>query len=136
MYDTLSVMYNMAMEYYTNSNSSKRNSNEEEENFRNILEEGVCIHFKAVCDCSSVDVSGAAATPTLDTSVGESKTTTNNMERIVQCQLLKLETLHKASTYYERMQSCKFIYLLFNFFDIDIVLSWVSMMIFVGMILS
>ena len=116
MYDTLSIMYNMAiMEYYTNNNNnnSKRN-NEEEENLRNILEEGVCIHFKAVCDCSSVvDNNGsgaiAVATTTLDTSVGESKTTTNNMEeRIVQCQLLKLETLHKASTYYERMQSCKF----------------------------
>lgn len=134
MYDTLSIMYNMAMEYYTNNtnNNSKRN-NEEEENVRNILEEGVCIHFKAVCDCSSSvvdDGSGVAVatTTTLDNSTignanannnastteggGESKTTTNNMERIVQCQLLKLETLHKASTYYERMQSCKYIYLL------------------------
>ena len=51
--NTISEMYHQAVTEASNSNAAMQ-SVEANNEFRNILEEVVCVHFKAVCDCSPI----------------------------------------------------------------------------------
>ena len=105
MYDTMSYMYYIAMESISSSMSTKKNEVVDLENYKCILQEGILVHFKSVCDCSNV---GSV--------VGEDYGD-EDQQRMVQCQLYKLETLLKLTTYYERMQTCK-LWVFVSFFDL------------------
>ena len=55
MYDTMSYMYYIAMESISASMSTKKNEQVVDlENYKCILQEGILVHFKSVCDCSNV----------------------------------------------------------------------------------
>ena len=102
LYDTMSEMYNQAMETLTTSSSSSSinsSSMEEQNNAAEILEEGVCVHFKAVCDCTDV---GSIIISSDNNDDGGLDFTI-----VVQGLLPKLKTILNQTKYYERMQSCK-----------------------------
>ena len=136
MYDTMSYMYYIAMESIgleltvnnkgSNSGSSKNEKNEVDlENYKCILQEGILVHFKSVCDCSNVGsgdgldiVDKNGNTKTNEKNNNEEDHCNEEDERMVQCQLYKLETLLKLTTYYERMQTCKLLgFFVCFFFD-------------------
>lgn len=103
LYDTMSEIYFQAMETLS---SNKQAS--DTENYRGVLEEGVSVHFKAVCDCSAVGLEGG-----VDGSVagaknnGDGGNIMTSPQSIVQAQLPKLQTLLNLTKYYERMQTCE-----------------------------
>jgi len=94
-------MYYIAVETLSSDSGMKKEwkSKEEMENYASVLEESVVVHLKAVCDCSNVNA----------TDDGK-ETNDGDHERMVQCQLSKLEVVLRLTKYYERMQSCKFIH--------------------------
>lgn len=121
LYDTMSEMYHQATlvllspSLPSSSSSSRKddgddvNDNEKEENYRNVLEEGVCVHFKAVCDCSSYGTStsdddGGAT----GSSNGQNEVTGWHRVYLLQSQLPKLQSLLNRTKYFERMQSCEY----------------------------
>ena len=109
MYDTMSYMYYIAMESISASMSTKKNEVVDLENYKCILQEGILVHFKSVCDCSNVGSVGELDNNGNDLLEKETNGEVyGNEERMVQCQLYKLETLLKLTTYYERMQTCKY----------------------------
>jgi len=78
------------------------------ENYKCILQEGILVHFKSVCDCSYVGGSGVDnVNDLLEKNNNGEDYGDEDQQRMVQCQLYKLETLLKLTTYYERMQTCK-----------------------------
>ena len=113
MYDTMSYMYYIAMESISSSMSTKKNEVFDLENYKCILQEGILVHFKSVCDCSNVgSVVGEDVVDKDENDLLEKKNSgedygDEDQQRMVQCQLYKLETLLKLTTYYERMQTCK-----------------------------
>jgi len=102
MSDTISYMYYIAVETLSSTDNGMKKegkSREEMENYASVLEESVVVHLKAVCDCSSVT--------TTATDISDNSSSVSH-ERLVQCQLSKLEVALRLTKYYERMQSCKF----------------------------
>ena len=106
MYDTMSYMYYIAMESISSSMSTKKNEVFDLENYKCILQEGILVHFKSVCDCSNVG-SGDNGNDLLEKKNNGEDYGDEDQPRMLQCQLYKLETLLKLTTYYERMQTCK-----------------------------
>jgi len=99
--DTMSEMYHQAME--TSSSSAANKTHQDKENFKCVLEEGVCVHFKALCDCSAVvKLEGGDAAAVVD---GVADVGVRSPQRIVQGQLPKVQTLLRLTKYYERMQT-------------------------------
>jgi hypothetical protein len=120
LYDTMSEMYHQATTALSSSSSSaslaRKNEEveeEEEENYRNVLEEGVCVHFKAVCDCTSLDIdnngSGGCNNRRSSTDEGNGKEPINDDEwgriTVLQSQLPRLQSVLNMTKYYERMQT-------------------------------
>ncbi len=79
MLDTLSEMFFQAMECGTDEH---------------VLEEAVCVHFQASCDCIELKITG-----------DEIKATDEDVMWKLQSHLPKLQTLLNLTKYYERMQS-------------------------------
>jgi len=113
LYDTMSEMYFQAMETLS-SNKKSSYDYQSSENYKSVLEEGVCVHFKAVCDCSSVGLSKKGEDDDAEEEDGvvlggkgtkSDGSTAGNARHIVQAQLPKLETLLNLTKYYERMQT-------------------------------
>ncbi|KAL9187567.1 hypothetical protein ACHAXT_001670 [Thalassiosira profunda] len=92
--DTLSEMYSQAMNTLT---SGKMSSNAEAENCKSVLEESVCVHFRAVCDCPDVGTVG-------EKEGIEGKATASRNEQL-RAQLPRLQTLLNLAKYYDRMQT-------------------------------
>ncbi len=121
LFDTMSEMYHQASTALSSSPSSSSKSstsnNEEdveqqEENYRNLLEEGVCVHFRAVCDCTSfgVNLSGGSSNPTsTNGGIDDKGIKQGGWDRItlLQSQLPKLQSLLNMTKYYARMQTCE-----------------------------
>lgn len=110
LYDTMSEMYHQATMALSSSSKltattedAEQQQEEDEDNYRNVLEEGVCVHLKAVCDCtydSGYDSRSANR--------GEdNKKIEDYWSRIVllQSQLPQLQSLLNMTKYYERMQT-------------------------------
>eukprot|EP00956_Cyclotella_meneghiniana_P013497 scaffold19553_cov64-Cyclotella_meneghiniana.AAC.6 len=83
LYDTMSEMYHQAAVEL--GRKSDHLTIEQYNEYGSVLEEAVCVHFKAICDCSSI---------TTDSNVGPKSYT-----------LQDLETQQRVTKYYERMQS-------------------------------
>lgn len=95
----------------TTSLSTAEDVEQQEENYRNVLEEGVCVHLRAVCDCTSIYVDSSSDCISCSAGRGDDKAETNNTDWSqifsLQSQLPKLQSLLNMSRYYERMQTCE-----------------------------
>ena len=100
MYDTMSEMYFQASEELAANKaaSSPAYTRINEENYKHVLEEGVCVHFRAVCDCNSVGKLD------VDDDDGKEKQDTGAE---LQTQLPRLRTLLDLTKYYDRLQTCE-----------------------------
>ena len=106
LYDTMSEMYSRAVEFLSSStvnNSDGGGLRSQEDEYGSILEEGVCVHFRAVCDCSHVGAIVDGGDGKGAETGGEEK---GGDVAMLQFQLPKVETLLRAVKYYERMQTC------------------------------
>jgi len=110
LYATLSEMYFQATEEAIAPSTGEMNT----ENLQSVLEEAVCVHFRSVCDCSSVEKKPSDNgycnnhnTNGEDNSNGKSQTSERNglSDEQLRCKLPNLKTLLQLTTYYERMQT-------------------------------
>lgn len=85
LYDTMSEMYHQAVT--EGSKHYEAMNVEQKTEFANVVEEAVCVHFKAVCDCDVIH--------------GDSKESDNSKSYT----LRDLQTQQHLTKYYERMQS-------------------------------
>ena len=85
LHDTMSELYHRAAEYLSKSKPT--------ENYLAVLEESIAVQCQAVSCCSTV---GSIVKP----QDGEMSL------EFVQAQLFKLQTLQRATRYYDRIQSC------------------------------
>ena len=85
LHDTMSEIYHRATEYLSKSQPT--------ENYLAVLEESIAVHYRAVSCCSAV---GSIVEPQ-----GEEVS-----PKFVQAQLSKLQTLQRATRFYDRIQSC------------------------------
>ena len=115
LYATMSEMYFQATTALSSSLSSSASSTsttistaedieQQEENYRNVLEEGVCVHLRAVCDCTSINVDGSSDCISYNAGRGETETNNRDWSQIfaLQSQLPKLQSLLNMTKYYER----------------------------------
>ena len=112
LYDTMSELYHQAViTLSSQSHSNAEKSSVEQRNaMGEVLEEAVCVHFKAVCDCDAV-VMRCNDNNNMDINNSPSDGSDSTKDNIVTAQskskytLQQLQTQHRVVKYYERMQS-------------------------------
>eukprot|EP00970_Alexandrium_tamarense_P001268 scaffold131_cov206-Alexandrium_tamarense.AAC.8 len=97
LYDTMSEMYAQAVEAGEAALNDKNCSREVKNNHRRVLEEAVCVHLKATCECPSLK--------SVDTAGHEDGSINHHQQQQRRYTLQNLSTQQNLTKYHERMQS-------------------------------